>query len=153
MGRMYAASFNAVAVTAAQDFFELVAPSDAAVVVHSLCLGQSSDAGDAEDEQLNLLISRSAGGGSGGSTVTPSPMNVGDAAFGGTCEANNTTQATPGVALHSDAFNIRAGYQVWWTPETRPVLSPSGGLLVELTGAPGDSLTMSGTMVLEEIGG
>ena len=76
-----------------------------------------------------------------------------DAAFGGTCEANNTTQSAEGTFLHSDTFNVRAGYQFIWTPETRPVVSPSGLFIVELQTAPADSLTMSGTIYFEEIGG
>jgi hypothetical protein len=40
-----------------------------------------------------------------------------------------------------------------WTPETRPILSPSRRLTVELVNAPADSITMSGTILFEEIGG
>jgi hypothetical protein len=46
-----------------------------------------------------------------------------------------------------------AGLPIWWTPETRPVLSPSGRLIVELQTTPADALTMSGTLYFEEIGG
>jgi hypothetical protein len=153
MGRMYSATFEEVAVSAAQDLFEIVAPSDAAVVVHSLHISQSSDAGDSESEQLNALIHRGSTSGSGGSSVTPAPLQAGDAAFGGTVEANNTTQATEGTILHAESFNVMAGLQIIWTPETRPVISPSGRLIVELQTAPADALTMSGTVYFEEIGG
>jgi hypothetical protein len=85
--------------------------------------------------------------------VTPRPLELGDAAFGGTCEANNTTQSTEGVHLHAESFNIMAGFDFTPTPECRPVLSPSGRIIVELQTAPGDSLTMDGTIVFEEIGG
>ena len=116
-------------------------------------ISQSSDAGDAASEQLNILVHRGSTDGSGGSTVTPAPMQVGDAAFGGTVAANNTTQSTEGTQLHSEAFNVMAGCSVWWTPETRPVISPSGRLVIELQTAPADSLTMSGTVYFEEVGG
>ena len=153
MGRMYSATFEEVAVTAVQDLFEVVAAADSVVVVHGLIISQSTDAGDTESEQLNVLIHRGSTSGSGGTTVTPAPMNLGDAAFGGTVEANNTTQATEGTILHAEAFNVMAGLAIWWTPETRPVISPSGRLIVELQTTPADSLTMSGTIYLEEIGG
>lgn len=150
MGRMYSATFRDVAVTAAQDLFEINAPADAIVVVHGLEISQSSDT---DSEPLSLLIHRGSTSGSGGSTPTATPLEVGDAAFGGTVEANNTTQSTEGTIVHGQAFNVLAGLSLWWTPETRPVLSPSGRLIVELQTTPLDSLTMSGTVYFEEIGG
>jgi len=153
MGRKYAAVFEEVAVTVAQDLFEVVAPADGAVVIHSVTITQSSDAGDAEAEMLPILIHRGTATGSGGTTVTPSPLAVGDAAFGGTVEANNTTQSVEGTFLHAEAFNIQIGFYYLPPPEDRPILSPSGLFIVELQAAPSDSLTMNGTIVFEEIGG
>lgn len=150
MGRMYSATFEEVSVSAAQDLFEINAPSDAVVVIHGLEISQSSDT---DSEQLNLLIHRGSTSGSGGTTPTASPLEVGDPAFGGTVEANNTSQSTEGTILHSAAFNVLNGYLWIPTPECRPVISPSGRLIVELQTAPGDALTMSGVIYLEEIGG
>lgn len=153
MSRMYSAVFEEVAVTAAQDLFEIVAPSDAIVWIHSVSITQSSDAGDAQSEMLNLLYHRGSTSGSGGSAVTPTPLNVGDSAFGGTAEANNTSQSTEGTKLRAECFNVLAGY-IWQpTPEERICLSPSGRLIIELQTTPADSLTMSGTVILEEVGG
>ncbi len=153
MGRMYSAAFEEVAVTAAQDLFEIVAPSDAVVVLHSFYLSQSSDAADAEAEMLPILIHRGSTSGSGGSTPTPSPLAVGDAAFGGTVEANNTTPGTEGTFLHAEAWNVQTTLPIVWTPETRPVISPSGRVCIELQAAPTDSLTVNGVVYFEEIGG
>ena len=153
MGRMYSATFDQVAVTVAQDLFEINAPADAAVIVHGFEISQSSEFGDAADEQLILLVHRASTSGSAGSTPTAAPMEVGDAAFGGTVEANNTTQGTEGTQIHAASFNVRAGYVQWWTPETRPVISPSGRLVIELQVAPADSVTMDGVVYFEEIGG
>jgi len=152
MGRMYAAVFEEVAATAAQDLFELVAPSTGVVLVHSIHISQSSDAGDAASEMLNILVHRGTATGTGGSSVTPSPLAVGDSAFGGTCEANNTTQSAEGTFLGAYNFNIMAGLDIVFTPETRPVISPSGLFIVELQTTPADSLTMSGTLIFEELG-
>ena len=55
MGRMYSAVFEQVAVSVAQDLFEINAPADAIVVVHSCVITQSSDAGDSEAEMLPIL--------------------------------------------------------------------------------------------------
>lgn len=151
-GRMYSATFEEVAVTAVQDLFEINAPSTAVVKIHSLHISQSSDAGDAQSEQLNVLIHRGTTSGSGGSAPTARPLMEGTAAFAGTVEANNTTQSTEGVQLHAESFNVMAGLVIVWTPETRPVIPPSGRLIVELQTAPADSLTMSGTIYFEAIG-
>ena len=155
MGRVYSASFDGVAVTAIQDLFELVAPSDAAVVLHSAYVGQSSDSGDSESEMLRVTISRTdnTASGTGGTAPTARPHEAGDAAFGGTVEVNNTTQATVTTVVQAYAFNIQAGWFYQPVPEERIVLSPSGTLVVELPAAPSDSLTMSGTITFEAIGG
>lgn len=154
MGRMYTASFNGVAVDAIQDLFEVNAPSDAIVKIHSITITQSSDVGDAAAEMLRIQLSKApTASGSGGSTPTARPLETGDAAFGGTVEANNTTQATGTVVIDEEAFNIQAGYFYRPTPEERIVLSPSERFVVELPVAPADELTMSGSITIEEIGG
>lgn len=153
MGRVYVATFDQVAVTVAQDLFELNAPADAAVIVHSVTITQESDAGDAAAEMLPILLHRGSTSGSGGSVPTPAPFSVGDPAFGGTVEANNTTQSTEGTNLHAEGFNVQVGFYYMPPPEDRIVISPSGRLIVELQAAPADSLTMNGSIVFEEIGG
>jgi hypothetical protein len=156
MGRMYVATFTNVAVTAQQDFFEIVAPADSAVVIHYCNISQSSDYGDANDEGLRVNIKRGqTTSGSGGGAFTPLPLAAGDAAFGGTVEINNTTIAADGtiVVLHAEAFNIRAGWNYMPTPECRIVISPGIRATIGLITTPADSLTMEGTLIFEEIGG
>jgi hypothetical protein len=151
---MYSATFEEVSVgTAAQDLFELVAPADMSVAVHGLVISQSSDAGDSESEQINILVHRGSTSGSAGSTPTPAPLAVGDVASTVTVEANNTTQGTEGTFIHSECFNVMAGLQIWLPPECRWIISPSGRLIVEMQSTLADAVTMSGTIYFEEIGG
>lgn len=155
MGRMYSAVFSAVSLAAAQDLFEIVAPADSVVVIHSIHLSQTSDTGDASEELLLVKLNSGATtSGSGGSSYTPVPLNFGDAAFGGTCEINNTTQAADGtIVTHlATAWNVRAPLDIVFTPETRPILSPSRRAVITLS-APADALTGHGTVFFEEIGG
>lgn len=157
MGRMYAVTFENVAVTASQDFFEISPADDKPVLIHGLYLSQASDVGDAADEMLRIKILRGhTTSGSGGSAPTPAPLNssAGTAA-GFAAEVNNTTIASAGTAvdLHAEAFNIRAGLQYIPTPEARPGASQANTtLIVRLMAAPADSLSMSGTLLLEETG-
>jgi len=151
---MYTTEVSAIAVTAAQDFFEINAPADSAVILHSCFIGQTSDVGDAAAEILGVQISRTTNGvaGSGGTVVTARPHAVGDSAFGGTTECNNTTQTTTTTEIVSEAFNIQAGWFYQPAPDERIVISPSTTLVIEIT-APTDSLTMHGRVTFEEIGG
>lgn len=156
MGRIYTATFADVAVSAQQDLFELVAPSDAIVLIHQIEISQLSDVGDAQEEMLSIrLKSGATTSGSGGSAITPVPISVGDVAFGGTCEANNTTKATLGtiVTHYAWAWNVRMDFNKLYVPELRPILSPSHRLTVELATTPADALTMSGVITFEEVGG
>lgn len=158
MGRLYTIVFDSVAVTAAQDLFEVLCPADAIMVLHSIEISQSSDAGDAESEQLLFTLARVTGSptsGSGGSSATPAILEGGSAAAGITAEVNNTTQISGGSStdLAVWARNVMEGLSVWFTPETRPIFSPSTYAVLSLDASPSDSLTMSGTLVVEEIGG
>jgi hypothetical protein len=156
MGRIYTVQFNAVAVTAQQDFFEIVAPSTGNVHIHDICLTQVSEVGDAQEEFLAILFkSGSTTTGSGGSTPTAIPREFGDAAFGGTVKVNNTTKATAGtiVTHHAWNWNERMPFQQIFTPETRPILSPSRRATLELATTPADSVTISGYITFESIGG
>ena len=154
-GRVYIGEVSAVSVSAIQDFWEINCPSDAVIALLSIRLSQYSDVGDASSEILPVIISRTTtgGAGSGGSTPTARPVHVGTVAFGGSIEANNTTQATTTTEILSDSFNIRAGW-LYQPPEKEIIwLSPSGILVVELPVAPADALTMQGTITFEVFGG
>lgn len=153
MGRIYTATFRNIAVTAIQDIFELVAPADATVKIHRITLGQVTDVGDAAEEILDVQLTSGHGtSGSGGASVTPVPRDINDPAFGGTCERNNTTQASAGTVVehYNWAWNIRGPLDIVFTPETMPILAPSRYGCLELPVAPADSITMSGTIVFEE---
>lgn len=154
--RIYTVSFNAVAVTAAQDFFEISPADDKPVEIIGLFLSQYSDAGDAQDELLSWSVVRGhTTSGSGGSAPTPRPVNPSDTAAGFTAEVNNTTIASAGtgVTLHADSFNVRAGLPLW-LPETCEwgASQANTTIAVRLLAAPTDSLTMNGTLYVREHG-
>lgn len=159
MGMRYSCVFDAVAVTAAQDLFELTAPADSALIIHSIRIGQTTDYGDAAAEGSQITLRRGQGttSGSGGSAGTEVTLEAGFAAAGTLVETNNTTQMTVGggsiQVLAEEPFNIQVGYLYQPVPEERIIISPSDLFTVALDSAPADSLTMSGTIVWEELGG
>lgn len=157
MGRFYSIPFTAVAVSAAQDLFEVLAATGKPFYLHEIVVGQSSDYGDAAAEGLTISIKKATGSytsGSGGSTPTPVKHATNDAAAGPTPECNNTTQAAAGsgalTTIRSDAFNIQGGFQYMPTPEQRILFLPAEACVVSIT-APADAVTMSGTLVIEEL--
>lgn len=154
-GRIYAVSFSAVAVTAAQDLFEITPADDKPVEIVGIELGQSSDAGDAQDELLQISIIRGfTASGSGGSSPTPQPMKATQSAAGFTAEVNNTTVANTGTAatLQTTCWNVRAGYINWFPEGCEPGAGQGNTTIVVRQTAPADSLTMSGTLYVRELG-
>jgi hypothetical protein len=152
---MYTVQFTDVAVTLDQDFFDIVPATNKGIVLHALYLSQTSDVGDAEEEMLGIQVIRGIlTVGSVGSAPTPAPLNPNDAASSFTARANDTTIATAGtpIILHSEAFNVRSGYQIIWTPEMRPACTAGETrLIVRLMADTTDSLTMNGTLYVEEL--
>jgi hypothetical protein len=150
---MYTASFDNVAVTAAQDLFQLLASATVPIIIHEVRIGQSSDAGDAEAEMLRIALARSdmTINGSGGTTPTPAKHSDGSSAAATVSEANNTTLSTVQTVIVADTFNVQAGWLYVPTPEERIIILPTEGFIVNLPGAPNDSLTMSGSVTFEEI--
>lgn len=153
-GRVYTVLFSAVAVSAAQDLFELIPADDKPIELVGMKLGQTSDAGDAADELLQLSIIRGfTASGTGGNAATPQPLCHADAPAGFTAEVNNTTVATTGTTgtLHTDTWNVRAGYEMWWPEGMRPTAGQGNTSIVVRQTAPADALTMSGTLYVREI--
>lgn len=160
-GRIYTVVFDNVAVTAAQDLFELNPAADKPIRIIGLVCGQTNRVGDANEDMLRWSIVRMTGGtltsGSGGTAPTPTAVNPGDGAAGFTAEANNTTQAsTTGttVTAHVDTFNTRVGLQYFPIPEMQISgidSSATGILVVRLLEAPSASTTFSATVWVEEL--
>lgn len=151
---MYSVSFENVAVTASQDFFELTPADDHPVYIAGLFIDQLSDTGDAAEEFLRWEIRRGhTTGGSGGSAATPVGVDSSSGAANTAAEVNNTTIAANGTTtrIHAGAFNIRAGLAIWFPPEAMPKASQGNTtIVVRLLANPADSLTMSGTLYFEE---
>ena len=85
MGRIYAVPFNGTLTNAGgnSDLLEVLPADDKPVKLRGFTLGQTSELGDAAEESLRITVQRFAAtvtGGSGGSAVTPVPMDSADAA-------------------------------------------------------------------------
>jgi hypothetical protein len=156
----HTAVFKSTAVTAAQDLFEVKSSTAASTIVHGFVLSQSTEVADAAEEMLVLTTNRAFGAstsGTGGAAVTAAVRVRGTPAFGGTIERNNTTQVVAGSGtlttdLEVHVWNERVPYVFWYPPEARPVILPGETWTLELETTPADSVTMSGTLYLEQVG-
>jgi hypothetical protein len=158
MGRFYVATFVEVAITAQQDLFGIAPAANKPVIIHELVLVQTTEVAEAQEEWLSIRFVRGfATVGSGGSAHTPFPLNVSDSASASTVRINDTTKAVVGAGtteiLRSDAFQVRSGFYYLPTPETRPIVTATGTrMTIQLNTTPADSITMSGTLIYEELG-
>jgi hypothetical protein len=157
--RVYTVGFSASAQTAAIDFFELITGASGAIALFGLVIGQTTELGDAQEEKLRLKFTRATGSytsGSGGNTgVARPPVRAGDAAATFTAETLNTTQIAVGsgtlTVVNQEPFEVRAGFERFWTPETAFTIGASSALAIGLAAAPADSVTFEGTAYVAEL--
>lgn len=159
MAREYSIPISPTAVTVQVDLWEVAPADDKPVEIHSIRLFQTSDLGDAAEEIIGIEIRRGGTAmttGSGGTQgVTPALTNPGDSACSAACDTLNTTLATftGGGLVDIDGWNVRQPYLYVPPPEDRIVVTQTnGGLVVRLSAAPADSLTIGGTIVFAETG-
>jgi hypothetical protein len=155
MSGIFTVQFNEVAVTAAQDLFEIVAPAAKPLVLLGYGLSQKTEKGDAEEELLTILFkSGQTTSGSGGSAPTPVNQDTSGAAASFTAEANNTTKASAGtIVTHlPDSWNVRQSMRVILAEPEQIMIAAGRRFTMELLNAPTDSITMNGYLLVQEIG-
>ena len=149
MGRMYTVSFTGVSVSAQQDLFQLEANTVPAII-HAVYISQSSDVGDASAASVSIRLHRFT------DVVTDDLATVqldkGDATQLADVAINETTELTTGLeVIHSEDWNIALPF-IWLPPpEMRIIVQVTNGFAVNMNTT--DTLTMSGTMYFEEVGG
>jgi hypothetical protein len=155
MSGIYTVQFSGTAVTAQQDFVEVVAAATKPLVLIAFGLSQSSDVGDAAEEGLSILVrSGQTTSGSGGSTYTPVATDASQSAASFTAEINNTTKATAGtiVTHYTYNWNVRMPLDIILPEPMQIILPATRRLTIELATTPADSLTVSGYAVFQEVG-
>jgi len=157
VGRVYTLTFDGSTIAAASgdyDLFEIAPADDNPVALHGLHLGQTSELGDAAEEQMRVSIVRGNATGGNGAATTPRPLNPNDVAAAAVCETVGSTPASTGTPLTLDihTFNLRAGLEVWWPPECRPKATQAQGLIVvRMLTTVADDITLAGTLYFEEL--
>lgn len=160
MGRIYSVSYTGTITNSGgdTDLLELLPADDKPVKLRGLLLSQISEVGDAAEEGLRISILRlpaTVTSGSGGSAVTPAPMDSADAAAGVAVECNNTTVATTSgtaVTMAEIGWNERNSPYEMWFPDDRfaPKAKQGEGLVVRQQTTAADDYTGCFTFWIEE---
>ena len=150
MGRIYSVSFTDVAVTAAQDFFQIEAVTVPAII-HAAYLSQSTDVGDAAAEALSLRFRRVTDALT--NVTAEAQLDTGDAIALADLNVNDTTPLTTGAqTIHPENWNIAMPFVYLPPPELRIVVPVGNVVTLNLITTPADSITMSGVLYFEEVG-
>lgn len=160
MSRIYTVSYQGTVTNAGgdTDLLELLPADDKPVKLVGMALSQISEVGDAAEEGLRISILRlpaTVTSGTGGSAVTPAPMDSADAAAGVAAECNNTTVATTSstaVTLAEIGWNIRNSPCEMWFPEPnlRPKAKQGEALVVRQQTTAADDYSGMFTFWIEE---
>lgn len=146
ISRKYVSSINiGTAFTAQIDIFEIIAAAAKPCILLGFTLGQPTEVGDAQEEQLTLVLKRVTGAptsGSGGGTGTFNSCNPNDTAAGVTMETGNTTKLTGGTSAEMGRFtwNVRQELPYIPLPEERILFDASTRMVLELATTPADSI-------------
>ena len=160
MSRIYTVSYQGTITNAGgdTDLLEILPADDKPVKLRGFRLSQISEVGDAAEEGLRISVLRlpaTVTSGSGGSAVTPAPMDSADAAAGAACECNNTTVATTSgsaVTMEEIGWNERNSPCDFWYPDASfsPKAKQGEALIVRQQTTAADDYTGCFTFWIEE---
>lgn len=154
---IHAASFEAVAMTAATDVFEFTPVVDRPVILYGMRLCQTTDLSDAAEEVVRIGLYRDVTAGSTGTALTEyiyTNFSVG-AANTMAVVNNRGTPSSGGTLIDVIGWNIRIPLEWYPIPELRPKFSNIAAegpvSTFRFITAPTDSITVSGTLYWAEI--
>lgn len=146
----YKASFVATSMSAAQDVFSILCPTGKRIAIKDIRIGQYSDFGDAQAENIGVNIYRGNTVGSGGSAITPANVKSWGPSSGATVRKNDTTPGSGGTLMHADVWNVAAGFWEYPQKSERLWLDAGERLSIQIT-APSDAVTGQGSVTYEEM--
>jgi hypothetical protein len=156
MAREYAVTFEKVSVSAVQDLFQIIGAAGKILRIIRIavsCVDATLPAAECFALRCRYLPATVTNG-SGGSSPTPRPLDPGDAAASFTAKANSTTQATTSgtaITLEENGCHAYAGFDYQFPYP--PIVGPSESFTFELITTPSATTTLSGTCIVEELGG
>lgn len=158
MSRMYWVPYTGTLTNAGgnSDLLSVQPADDKPIKLRRVIISQISEVGDAAEEGLQISLQRFPATftvGSGGSAVTPTPIDSADAACGATVRCNDTTVATTSgtaVAFGYVGWNIRGYVDLYLNPEEAGKAKQAEGLIVRCDTTPADDITINLMFLIEE---
>jgi hypothetical protein len=150
---LFSVPINAVAVSAVQDLFGVLAGATYPIVLHEIRLMQKGltavETKEVVFKRLTATVTLN------GTAATPVLHEPGSAVATATAKINATTVSTTSgtsTVIQGDAWNFINGYFYLPAPEDRLYFSPNTAFVLNLPTAPSASMTVSGNLVYEELG-
>ena len=141
MPRRYVLSNTLTTVTAANTLVEIGAAANTVLSIVRIKLTQSTS--ETDDSALISWGTYTVTG--TGTTVTPNPLDEGDAAYSGTAKDNHTSDIGTGeVIMGQEGISLLAGMEKIFLPGSRPVVPGARFFAINL-----DSAITSVTLVYE----
>lgn len=154
MGSLYYASFDSPGMTVSENVWSLEVAANDIVMLHGFEVSNLTEAGEAQEEMLELQLIRQTGAvtGATGDGVTPRPTITGDTA-GTTVNENITADVSGGTAeiLAKIAWNVRVPYLFMPVPEGRIQVRDSDVIYLDLISTPNDAIDIMGWILFEEM--
>jgi len=154
MSEIFVITTNNSSVSAAQDILAAYAASTKKLKLLSVQLAANGQTTVGNYPIRIIEWASSVTPGTGGVSITPKNLNPSGASPSFTARAVDTTHATATNSnwVISDQFNPIIGYY-WQAPrsEAEPKANLSDAIVLSLDSAPGGTINVSATMVLEEI--
>jgi hypothetical protein len=151
-GRMYSGGYVATTASTAagKEIAHILSGSSAVTVLHEVVIGVRSS----DSQMACFSICHAGTTGAPGSTVAVSPLQIGDAAFGGAVYAVAATNATGLTYIHRETVNQLNGFHYLPPPELRPIIKPSGHIVIrrETSVVGSTDIAYDINCVFEEIG-
>lgn len=150
LGRMYSAIIEDAAIAVATDLFQIEGVT-VIPILHMISISQNLDFGDAAAEMVTIKIRRATDALT--TSATKNKLDPGSVAAVADVAVNQSTQLTTGAAtIYAENWNIALPF-IWMPPPEQRIVVPTADIVVVTMEVPDDSLTISATMIWEEIGG
>jgi hypothetical protein len=148
-GLMYSAAItNVSSGTAAVDILVIGTSSTVPILLHEL---RMTSAGTT-DTRLSLQVIRRTAAPTGGTGVTPRPLNLRNTvASTATVTSLPASNGTAGNVIESELWSVLVPYSRIYTPDERIIIPVSAWLALTFATAPGSAVNISAEAIFEEL--